>query len=280
MIKKNQITVKQPELGQKILELRKAKGLTQEELVDRCNINVRTIQRIEAGEVTPRMFTIRTILEALGYDLDTIQFQETGEGEKAGSVNADLDAPMMKTAFVLGLVYFVIGFVETFIDMSVWGMAPSVPDQDFISITGYLLLKLVICATFGGFMFGFYRITSQHPNAWIKVSSLMLAGLTLVSTAVDSYSFYVGEAHLYFLPVQSVMFGMVYIFFGFGLLKYRSVFGEIAFFGGLLGMTAGICFLTVVLFLPGLILIAVFEIISLILLYKTFERSPGKVSLA
>ena len=43
--------MKQPQLGHKILELRKAKGLTQEELVEMCNLNVRTLQRIEAGEV-------------------------------------------------------------------------------------------------------------------------------------------------------------------------------------------------------------------------------------
>ena len=54
--------MKQPELGKKILELRKAKGLTQEELVEKCNISVRTIQRIETGEVTPRGKTIKHIL--------------------------------------------------------------------------------------------------------------------------------------------------------------------------------------------------------------------------
>src|SRR6187399_1416206 len=99
MVKKNQITVKQPELGQKILELRKAKGLTQEELVDRCNINVRTIQRIEAGEVTPRMFTIKTILEALGYDLNAIQFQESEEEGKTISTVVNPDTSTLKTAF-------------------------------------------------------------------------------------------------------------------------------------------------------------------------------------
>jgi transcriptional regulator with XRE-family HTH domain len=46
---KKQGIMKQPELGQKILKLRKQKGFTQEELVAQCNINVRTIQRIEAG---------------------------------------------------------------------------------------------------------------------------------------------------------------------------------------------------------------------------------------
>ena len=64
--------MKQPELGRKISELRTAKGLTQEELVEKCNISVRTIQRIEAGEVTPRSYTVKTILAALDYDLSKI----------------------------------------------------------------------------------------------------------------------------------------------------------------------------------------------------------------
>jgi len=64
--------MKQPALGRRISELRTTKGLTQEELVEKCNISVRTIQRIENGEVTPRSYTIKTILEALDYDLNKI----------------------------------------------------------------------------------------------------------------------------------------------------------------------------------------------------------------
>ena len=58
--------MKQPELGKRIAEMRQSQGLTQEELVEKCNINVRTIQRIEAGEVTPRNYTIKAIFGALG----------------------------------------------------------------------------------------------------------------------------------------------------------------------------------------------------------------------
>lgn len=65
--------MKQPDLGKKIIELRKAKGLTQEELVSICNLNVRTLQRIEAGEVTPRIYTIKTIFAALDFDLHVVQ---------------------------------------------------------------------------------------------------------------------------------------------------------------------------------------------------------------
>jgi len=59
----------QPELGKKIVELRKAKGFTQEELVEKCNLSVRTLQRIESGEVVPRNYTIKLIFTALDFDM-------------------------------------------------------------------------------------------------------------------------------------------------------------------------------------------------------------------
>jgi transcriptional regulator with XRE-family HTH domain len=65
--------MKQPDLGKKLADIRKLKGLTQEELVAKCNVTVRTIQRIEAGEVTP---TLRLIVEALEYDWNNFSGDE------------------------------------------------------------------------------------------------------------------------------------------------------------------------------------------------------------
>jgi transcriptional regulator with XRE-family HTH domain len=64
--------IQQPALGKKIADQRKAKGFTQEELVEKCNINVRTLQRIEAGEVTPRTSTIKLIFEALEIEFENL----------------------------------------------------------------------------------------------------------------------------------------------------------------------------------------------------------------
>lgn len=58
----------QPELGQKISALRQAQGLTQTELFEKCNLSLRTVQRIEGAEVTPRVYTIKQVFEALGED--------------------------------------------------------------------------------------------------------------------------------------------------------------------------------------------------------------------
>jgi transcriptional regulator with XRE-family HTH domain len=58
----------QPQLGLKVAELRQQKGLTQEQLAERCEVSARTIQRIESGEVDPRAYTLHCLGEALEFD--------------------------------------------------------------------------------------------------------------------------------------------------------------------------------------------------------------------
>ncbi|MFW5707820.1 MAG: helix-turn-helix domain-containing protein [Bacteroidota bacterium] len=61
--------MKQPELGRKISELRLAKGLTQSELAEKCNVSLRTIQRIESADVIPRSTTVKMIFASLDYEI-------------------------------------------------------------------------------------------------------------------------------------------------------------------------------------------------------------------
>lgn len=77
--------MEKPEFRAKLIEVRKAKGLTQEEVADECGITVRTIQRIESGIVKPRAFTAKIISDTLGFEFfdnsntgnDVIMNQET-----------------------------------------------------------------------------------------------------------------------------------------------------------------------------------------------------------
>ncbi len=58
----------QPDLGLKVAELRQQKGLTQERLAELCEVSLRTVQRIESGEVDPRAYTLHCLREALDFD--------------------------------------------------------------------------------------------------------------------------------------------------------------------------------------------------------------------
>jgi len=59
-------------IGEFIKEQRIQKGLTQEELAEKINITVRTIQRIEKGEVNPRLFTLQVISDVLEIDYEKL----------------------------------------------------------------------------------------------------------------------------------------------------------------------------------------------------------------
>jgi transcriptional regulator with XRE-family HTH domain len=59
-------------IGTRIIEIRKLKGLTQEELADRAKINLRTLQRIEKGETEPRGNTLKMLCSVLEINIEDI----------------------------------------------------------------------------------------------------------------------------------------------------------------------------------------------------------------
>lgn len=69
-------------IAEQVREARKKLGWTQSELAARCRLDIRTIQRIESGEVSPRSFTLRLINEALGKELVLHSGEATDEREQ------------------------------------------------------------------------------------------------------------------------------------------------------------------------------------------------------
>jgi uncharacterized Tic20 family protein len=60
--------MKKQTLKENLLYQRKLKGLTQEELADKTTVGVRTIQRIEKGDVQPHLQTVKLL--AVGLDVE------------------------------------------------------------------------------------------------------------------------------------------------------------------------------------------------------------------
>lgn len=59
-------------IGQTIHDARIRKGMTQEELAGKTDISIRTIQRIENGEVDPRSYTLLSIAKVLDIDYEDL----------------------------------------------------------------------------------------------------------------------------------------------------------------------------------------------------------------
>lgn len=129
--------MKAPDFSEKLIEVRKAKGLTQEEVAEKCNLTIRTIQRIESGKVMPRAFTIKVISEVLGFDY--FETSNTGydvkkdqhSNEKKHTITwyikdlFNLKTNAMKKVSILSMFFLTIG-LALFIVVSETNAQPSV----------------------------------------------------------------------------------------------------------------------------------------------------------
>ncbi|WP_448697908.1 helix-turn-helix domain-containing protein [Mucilaginibacter sp. AW1-3] len=182
--------MKQPALGQKITELRNAKGITQKELAEQCKVDIRSIQRIEAGEVVPRMYTLNLLSEVLDCDFKNITTE-------AQCSNDDLPVKTLKFTALAGLVY---------------------------SVNGIAVVGELICHSFGsaaklfvftvhslsamGFYYGFYLLGKQSKNQTLAISamlSMILLPLTNLFYLVDAAT--VGPVYIA-LCINCVVFGV------------------------------------------------------------------------
>ena len=59
-------------IGQRIAQLRKDRGITQQELAERTGMQQGNIARIEAGKYSARFDTLQTIAEAMGLTVDFV----------------------------------------------------------------------------------------------------------------------------------------------------------------------------------------------------------------
>lgn len=259
--------MQQPELGQKILELRKQKGLTQEELVDLCNINVRTLQRIEAGEVTPRSFTLKTILNVLGEDLQNLRQPESPTVENLNLEEVKFSALYIKFAWICGLIYFLSGFVEFAVDY-----ARFYENELIISNGGYISVKFIAMITYIYFLWGFVLSGKIFNNYLLKIGAYFLIGTTLLFYGYDMISLYYNPFYTeYVLVVQSIFCGIGAFVFGFALLRLGKPMGNISQIAGGLEIASGVFFILVFLAWLGLIFMIPSILIQIVLLYKIGE---------
>jgi len=276
--------MKQPELGRKISELRKVKGLTQEELVDKCNISVRTLQRIESGEVTPRSYTVKTILAALEYDLSKISDNDDNKKtffdwlRETLLIDIDPDKSgnflikQLNIAWIFGLIYFILGFLE--------GAAEYYrikEDQMIFSIPFYIIMKILVLISFFFFQRGFILIGHLFKNYLLKIMSFVLIfSMFLVITYDITSLFNKSIESEFMLGAEALTFGVIGILFGVSLIKLQKSFGQLPIIAGIFEIFAACFFLTLVLAFVGQIILIPAELLEIIILYKAVEIIKSK----
>jgi len=277
--------MKQPELGKKISELRKDKGLTQEELVDKCNISVRTLQRIESGEVTPRSYTVKTILAALEYDLNKISdlddkkaanFFEWLREVLLIDINPDKPADylvkQLNIAWIFGLIYFILGFLEGAAEY--YRMKEG---QMIFSIPFYICLKISVMTAFFFFQRGFIIVGHLFKNYLLKIMSFVLIfGMLLIISYDIASLFYKSIEREFMLGSEALTFGGICILFGVSLIKLQKPLGQLPVIAGIVEIFAACFLLTIIFAFIGEIIFIPAELLEIVILYKVLELVKSK----
>ncbi|MEB2779943.1 helix-turn-helix transcriptional regulator [Algoriphagus sp. C2-6-M1] len=261
--------MKQPELGKKIYESRKAKGLTQEELVEKCNLNVRTIQRIEAGDVTPRSHTIKTLFEALEIDFEVEEIKYSQNYNQ--TQEKELGIKFSPIVLFAGSLYLILTLIEIPLDIKYIA--------DSISGGIYIPFKIGIFVCYFIFMWPFLKIGQFYGNNVISMSVFFLLIARLIAY---SYSMIVilddNLQHEIFYMIPSIIFwGMGYVLLGYNLSKLRIIesFGLKPI--GILGMVSGFLILSFIGQILAPFTIYIFEI-GLLYFLNRYSKNTLKVS--
>ena len=100
-------------LSEKLVYQRKLNGLSQEELAEKTRVTVRTIQRLEKGEVTPHLRTVKMLAAALDIEVDDLlQLENPG--------NETLQTKWLFLFHTAPFVGFVIPFLNILLPLFLW----------------------------------------------------------------------------------------------------------------------------------------------------------------
>ena len=129
--------------GDRIKALRLQKGLTQQELADLSGISLRSIQRIERGEVSPRSHSLKELGKALETDLTELLIQAS---ESASFSNSNKPSKMQNLPFLAQLIRksSLPLLALSFILASYWGLEKLIPAP---SDSGSIAVQTINCGS-------------------------------------------------------------------------------------------------------------------------------------
>ena len=275
----------QPELGKKIAALRNEKGLTQEELVAKCNISVRTIQRIESGEVIPRSYTVKSIFEALEFNYETIfkpktetsfwqNFKNIFQIKNSQKNDIEYSENILTLAWIFGVVLFVISSVELFIEYQL-----DISDTFNIEPIVYILIKVTSVLSLFLYLKGFIWLGIIFENYLLKIVGIMsiIFGFSYMSYDIFCY-YFIREDFVVGDVAYLLIYGFTGTIFGFSVMRLKKDLGRIAEIAGILEIFAALSILTIILAVFGIVFYIPVELFKIILLYKAIEVVKTKIA--
>jgi len=172
-------------IGNQIIELRNKKGITQEELAEKANISLRTVQRIENSESIPRGKTLKLIGDILDLNLEEISnTEQPKKADKIGNIIINVFFLLILNLVLMGIIgYLTLDSEATlnsrfgafllsfFIPIFIVFLTPQMSNQlRLIKFGSGFFLYIILVISMHGFPVGF--ITGLIPCTLIALSIL------------------------------------------------------------------------------------------------------------
>lgn len=260
--------MKQPELGRELSALRKKRNLTQEELVQKSHVSVRTIQRIENGEVVPRLSTVKILLNTFGesYDSFLAKVPEASEQRHSSNVNRNT----LLVAAISGAIYLVSEIILAGMDLAKftgshnWG--------NWINAT-YIAITVTMVVSFTLFARGFVVLSKLFENSLLMSTTYLLIVGTIGIGLLDIGSLAASTVDSLWIPYScaALLLGSISIAFGVSLIQLQDGMGELARVAGVLEIVLGCLLITVVLFFITYVILIPATIIEILILSRGYE---------
>lgn len=196
------------EFNEKLQQLRKQKGITQEELAEQLFVSRTAVSKWESGRGLPSIDSLKAISKVFGITIDELlsgdEIIQAAEEEKKESA-VSLRTILYGLFDVMSLVFF---FIPLFGDRN-GEFIESVSLFSMRSLEGYMFIAYVVIIGIT-VAFGVVEITLQHyqNHFWKKNNAYLSMTLTIVATLIFiiSQQPYIAFFQFWLLVIKGVLY--------------------------------------------------------------------------
>lgn len=261
--------MQQPELGRRLTALRKERNLTQEELVEKSHVSVRTIQRIEAGEVLPRLSTVKILLQALGESYDTFLTKPTNMETRTEQLEHS-GRGVLLTAVIAGTIYLAVEISLGALDIA-W-LTKERDWEPWLNMV-YIGLTVAMMAAYTLFARGFIVLSKLFENKLLTVGAYLMITAVIGTGLLDCVTLFSGDTERLWLPysIAAAVSGALTLVFGIALIRLQDGMGELSRVAGILEILIGCALVTVILFFIAYVILIPAIVVEILVLYRGYE---------
>lgn len=179
------------DLGQKLLELRKSKGLSQEEVAEKLNVTRQTVSKWETDQSTPDFDKIGPLCDLYEISADSllrnIEKTEEKENKKESLENVEIKKTKKAHGIGIGIFLYALACAWVMVAIPVMQMNPIVASAIFLLICAIATYVIIFSCIV-------YKTSKtkkeEHASSIVKSINKLLALITLIIYLLLSFITY------------------------------------------------------------------------------------------